>query len=59
MPPFFVCFWKKCFRFVRDGESVVADRGLDYEIYLPVTVSVINLKKSPDRKGLGIESILS
>jgi hypothetical protein len=33
-------------------------RGLDYEINLPVTVSVMNLQKSPDRKGLGIEIIL-
>ena len=36
----------------------LADRGLDYEINLPVTVSVMNLQKSPDRKGLGIEIIL-
>ena len=36
----------------------LADRGLDYEINLPVTVSVMNLQKSPDRKGLGIEIVL-
>ena len=59
--PFFVCFWKVLWRIAKDCERwrfALADRGLDYEINLPVTVSVMNLQKSPDRKGLGIEIIL-
>ena len=54
LPLFLFAFGK----FGEEWRFALPDRGLDYEINLPVTVSVMNLQKSPGRKGLGFEIIL-
>ena len=45
--------------FGEEWRFALADRGLDSSLNLSVTVSVMNLQKTPDRKGLGFEIILS
>lgn len=67
MLPFFFFSWngKECERMVKDCTGwrfALADRGLDYEIILLVTVTVIvkhlYKKYAPDRKGLRRRIIL-